>query len=104
MKPLLLLFLICLPLLGGCANKPKSKATSTTSIMAVRGASEDGRFIVLHDGSVWNVDWDHADTAAALQPGAGVLVFKEPNDGSFPFRMRTREGAIIPVRLGRNLD
>ena len=111
--PLRLLLIAALALLVGCASTKKKKKSSKSDHRApqsqasksrtVRFASTDGRFVGLSDGSLWNIDWRHADGVRHWKPGMAVRV-SDSGSGSFPYRLSASDGSSAAARYGKKLD
>ena len=78
----------------------EGKLGSTTTI---KGTSMDGRFLILNDGTFWNVDWADSRAASHLQTGDAVTVSRGSGT-EFPYEIRSGRGASISARLGKKLD
>ena len=107
--PLLILFLpFALALAscqsGGAGNTryeyPPSRLATPKEVEA---ASIDGRFVILKDGSMWNVDWRDAQKARRWSAGDRINVISTQGN-SFPYALiKQGSGERIAVRYGKKL-
>jgi hypothetical protein len=101
------IFLLLLPACqsGGSGGKdryeyPTSKLSNSKT---VKGASLDGRFVILTDGSTWNIDWDDASKARRWSAGDRVNVIATQG-GGFPYTLiKQGSGERVAARYGRKL-
>ncbi|MFT4546557.1 MAG: hypothetical protein ACI8XO_001601 [Verrucomicrobiales bacterium] len=102
------LFIALVFVLSGCGTSsgnrryeyPVSKLGSAKQIKA---ASLDGRFVILDDGSMWNVDWNDANKARRWSSGDRVNVIAT-HGKSFPYSlMKQASGERVAARYGKKL-
>lgn len=106
--PRFLALLLVAASLNACSSPDPPGSVTTPSHpggenRTVRFASTDGRFVGLDDGSLWNIDWRHAGTAAGWKPGEPVRVTRA-RETDFPHQLTDRAGKHAGARHGRRLD
>ncbi|MDB4512161.1 hypothetical protein N9060_01725 [Arenicella sp.] len=69
----------------------------------VSAASVDGRFVILDDGSIWNISWSDAKDASRWRSGDTVSVTKG-GGGEFPYVLNHERGSSVSARHGKKLD
>ncbi len=88
---------------GGGKNRYEYPPSRLSSAKQVKAASLDGRFVILSDGSTWNVDWDDAQKARRWSAGDRVNVIST-HGKSFPYALiKQSNGERIAARYGRKL-
>jgi hypothetical protein len=70
----------------------------------LKAASLDGRFLILSDDSMWNIDWNDAGRARDWAAGERVNVLAT-NERSFPYVLiKQSDGERVAARYGKKLD
>ena len=99
---LLLAFVGCQSGLGG-KQRYEYPPSRLSSAKQVKATSLDGRFVILTDGSTWNVDWNDAQKARRWSSGDRVNVITTRGK-SFPYALiKQSNGERIAARYGRKL-
>ena len=110
MKPILLL--LTATLLFACAScqstggkkRYEYPASKLSSPKRLKGASLDGRFLILSDGSMWNIDWGDASKARTWSEGERVNVIATRRS-TFPYALiKQSDGQRVAARYGKKLD
>jgi len=88
---------------GGGGDRYEYPPSKLSAKKHVKSASLDGRFIILSDGSMWNIDW--ADAGKARRWGAGERVNVLATNGrSFPYALvKHSNGERVAARYGKKL-
>ena len=106
MKALILLLLPICFLLASCQSGSKRyeyPPSRLASPQTVKAASIDGRFILLEDGSTWNIDWNDASKARNWAAGDRVNVIATQGK-SFPYMLiKQGTGQRVAARYGKKL-
>ena len=98
---LLLVFCGCQS--GGGKKRYEYPPKRLSDAKQVKGISLDGRFVILADGSTWNVDWADAPKVRRWSSGERVNVIST-NRTSFPYALiRQSTGERAAARYGRKL-
>lgn len=109
MKPRALVFAALLIMLPACQPAGGGKryeypVARLSSPKQVKAASLDGRFLVLSDGSMWNIDWEDAPKARRWSEGERVNVIAT-RDSGFPYALiKQSNGQRVAARFGKKLD
>ena len=70
----------------------------------LKGTSLDGRFLILSDGSMWNVDWNDAGKARTWSEGERINVIAT-RSSAFPYALiKQSNGQRVAARYGKKLD
>jgi len=89
---------------GGGKNRYEYPVSKLSESKRVKGASTDGRFIILDDGSMWNIDWNDAQKARRWSSGDRVNVLSTQRS-SFPYILiKQVNGERLAARYGKKLD
>ena len=89
---------------GGGKNRYEYPISKLSDSKRVKAASLDGRFLILDDGSTWNIDWSDAQKARRWSSGERVNVISTRGT-SFPYVLiKQANGERVAARYGRKLD
>ena len=89
---------------GGSKNRYEYPPAKLSSAKQVKGASLDGRFVILDDGSMWNIDWTDAKKAKRWGAGDKVNIIAVHGRSSFPYSlMKQSSGERVAARYGKKL-
>jgi len=89
---------------GGGNRRYEYPAAKLSTPKRVKGASLDGRFLILSDGSMWNIDWGDVGKARTWSDGERVSVIAT-RGGTFPYALiRQSNGQRVAARYGKKLD
>ncbi|MEM9478305.1 MAG: hypothetical protein AAGA58_01445 [Verrucomicrobiota bacterium] len=69
----------------------------------ISAASVDGRFVILDDGSIWNISWSDARNVSRWRSGQTVSV-SPSSSSNFPYILNHQNGASVSARHGKKLD
>jgi hypothetical protein len=103
--PLLLMLAGCeTASLGGGKNRYEYPPSKLATPKTVKAASLDGRFLILNDGSMWNINWDDANKARRWGQGDRLNVIATQGN-AFPYVLiKQSSGERIAARYGKKLD
>jgi hypothetical protein len=90
--------------IGGGKNRYEYPPSKLSTPKDVKAASLDGRFLILDDGSTWNIDWN--DASKARRWGAGDRLNVITTQGkAFPYVLiKQSSGERVAARYGKKLD
>ena len=89
---------------GGGGQRYEYPAAKPSGAKKVKGASLDGRFVILGDGSTWNIDWGDASKVRGWRSGDRVNVILTSGK-SFPYTLiKQSTGERAAARYGKKLD
>lgn len=89
---------------GGKKKRYEYPASKLSTPKRVKGASLDGRFLILSDGSMWNIDWNDAKKARGWSDGERVNVIST-RGSAFPYALiKQADGQRVAARYGKKLD
>ena len=109
MKQLPLILIPLVLALAGCdslggKNRYEYPNSKLSDSKRLKSASLDGRFVILDDGSMWNIDWGDAPKARNWSSGDRVNVISTQRS-SFPYVLiKQSNGERIAARYGKKLD
>ncbi|MGI9241612.1 MAG: hypothetical protein ACR2RV_12490 [Verrucomicrobiales bacterium] len=107
--PLILIPLVTVLALASCdsvggKNRYEYPSSKLSDSKRLKGTSLDGRFVILDDGSMWNIDWNDAPKARNWSSGDRVNVISTQRS-SFPYVLiKQSNGERIAARYGKKLD
>ncbi len=85
---------------GGSPEAHQYRSRGSTTVSA---ASTDGRFVILSDGSIWNINWDDARDVSRWRSGEAVSISRS-GSSNFPYVLNNERGSSVSARLGKKLD
>lgn len=89
---------------GGSKHRYEYPVSKLSDLKQVKAASLDGRFLILDDGSTWNIDWDDAQKVRRWSSGDRVNVIST-RGASFPYALiKQANGVRVAARYGKKLD
>ncbi|MEM0897582.1 MAG: hypothetical protein AAGJ79_11940 [Verrucomicrobiota bacterium] len=104
-----LLSVCALSLLASCnstsagGNSYEYSAAKVGKSRTISAASVDGRFVILDDGSIWNINWSDARNVSRWRSGQTVSV-SPSSSSNFPYILNHQNGTSVSARHGKKLD
>lgn len=88
---------------GTSGNPYEYSSSRLGASKRISAASVDGRFVILDDGSIWNISWSDAKDASRWRSGDVVSVTRG-SGGEYPYVLNHERGASVSARHGKKLD
>ena len=102
--PLIFVLSACDSAKIGKKDRYEYPASKLASPKRVKGVSTDGRFVILNDGSMWNIDWSDVSKVRRWSSGDAVNVIATSAQ-PFPYALiKQSNGVRVAARHGRKLD